>query len=531
MNKFKKAKLLSFAKNSLIILVSLYSTCVLIANLTNLKQSDNKYIANISKIFPNVTLGLDLKGGSQIMLSVELDRIMNDRYSAMTPELKDMLWSGRIPYSSIKNTAEGIILSTSELSPLNISDIEKVILKPFPELSIKKCKDGAILYINDKEQASIRSSVMEKILKTVRNRIDEFGTKEVVIQRFGSNNVIIQVPGIEDPEQLKRLLGKVASLTFHLLDEEEPTTRTSFSFISSDFVAIPDYKDKDLLYKVRRYVSLNGSELVDARVTMENMKVGIAFRMNSSGARKFADITDLNVGKGLAIVLDNKVLTAPIINTPILSGSGIINGAFTVEEAKEIAGLLRSGSLPAPVKIVEERTVGPSVGLRSVKSAVLAGIIAITGITVFMIIKYRLLGLIASFAVIINLTLAVTMIAIFGISLTLPGIAALLLTLSMSVDANVLIYERIRDEIRSGKSTTEKIISNGFKGSWTGILDSNVTTFLAAITMIAFGSGFIKGFAVSLIVGITCSLFSSILLSKALIDYMFISKKYTVNLK
>ncbi|MBL0725618.1 MAG: protein translocase subunit SecD [Alphaproteobacteria bacterium] len=523
-------------KATVVLLVSTFSIFVFCANIFLQKQKDihQQSKSTLSKAIwsftPSVSLGLDLKGGSQLILSVDFSRIMTDRYSNMLQDLKEQMWNKKIPYGDIEKTTEGIFIKKSDLAKLDMSGIKKVVEQNNWGIAVNKKDDGVLLSLSSSEISDIRLSVMERVLKIVRNRVDESGTKEIVLQRIGESSVLVQVPGMDSPEQLKRLLGRVASLTFHLLDSENPILKDSLTIVPHDCVAMQGY-NADTWFNVKRYISLSGSDLTDARVSNENLKVGITFKFNNLAARKFADITELNVGKPLAIVLDNKVLTAPIINTPILGGSGVISGSFTNNDAGEIAGLLRAGSLPAPLDVVEERTIGPSVGLRSVHSAVLAGIVAICGITVFMVIKYKILGIVASIAIILNLTTAITMIAIFGVSLTLPGIAALLLTLGMSVDANVLIYERMRDEVRSGEKNQVKIIQNGFKGSWTGILDSNITTFLAAITMVAFGSGFIRGFAISLIIGIACSLFSAIMFSKLIIEWLFITKNFQIRLK
>ena len=548
-------KIANISKVSTIVIVSLISLYVLAGNMFSVYQSVNndktaqfqsieksnnasnesenessqdEVISTFFALSPNIKLGLDIKGGSQLLLSVDINKFMQEKYASIVSELKDSLWAAKIHYKKlhIEKTPEGntvIILETKGKTNKTFLNVRKVLQEI----------DGNLIVINQNEEtmtigypesviAGIMGDLMDQSIKIVRSRVDIMGTQEIAIQRTGSDKILLQMPGVYSPEKLKRLLGKTAKLSFHIVKGIYKPEDAN-GYIEEGNIMLEGFgSDKSNNYKVKKTPELEGEHLVDARANVEKFKPVIQFRLNSAGGAKFAKITEANVGQPLAIVLDEKVLTAPIINEPILGGTGIISGKFTLDEAQETADLLRSGALPAPIKIIEERTIGPSLGKESIDAAKIGSAFAIALVIVFMCVYYKYLGLVASFAIILNLSVAVSIMAIFGTTLTLPGIAGLILTLGMSVDANVLIYERMRDEIRSGKSNPAYIVAEGFKGAWSAILDSNVTTILSALALIVFGSGFIRGFAISLSIGIMCSLFSSIIFSKTAIEFLFV---------
>ena len=329
----------------------------------------------------------------------------------------------------------------------------------------------------------------------------------------GEDRILLQVPGLQDPESLKRLLGKTAKMSFHLMDEADPFA-SSVRKAKPGYLLLDDVKpDVTQKYLVKKRVALSGDLLVDSQPTFDQGQPVVSFRFNNLGGKKFAKITSENINKPFAVVLDGKVITAPRINGAILGGSGIITGGFSVNEANELSLLLRSGALPAPITVIEERTVGPSLGADSIEAGKTAAIIAIILVIVMMAILYKRFGIFSNIALIFNLILILAILSLFGATLTLPGIAGVVLTMGMAVDANVLIFERIREEIRIGK-TPFAAVDNGFSAAFTTILDSNITTLIATFLLFSYGTGPVKGFAVTLSVGIFCSMFSAILLTR-----------------
>ncbi|MCE2926884.1 MAG: protein translocase subunit SecD [Rickettsiales bacterium] len=469
-----------------------------------------------------VNLGLDLQGGSHLLLEVDYDAFLREQMNNLADEIRASFREARIGYRGLSQTGGKVVFSLRD-APTAEQDITAILNKIESDLEISQNDLEYSVHFNDRWIERSKQQVIEQSLQIVSRRIDETGTKEPIIQRQGMERILLQVPGLADPEQLKRLLGRTAKMTFHMVDESisqsdveaglvPPGTRILSSDLKENSSGRPNK------YAIQSRVMLSGDLLVEAHASYDQQtgEPVVAFRFNNAGARKFAEITTENTGKLFAIVLDNKIITAPVIRTPILGGSGIISGSFTTESANDLALLLRAGALPAPLKIIEERSVGPSLGADSIEAGTKASIIGISLVVFFMILFYGLFGLFANIAMIVNAFMTIALLAMFQATLTLPGIAGIVLTVGMAVDANVLIYERMREEIRNGKSPYAAV-EDGFRIAFGTIFDSHVTTLLAALILFQFGSGAVKGFAVTLGIGVTCSLFTAVLVTRLMV--------------
>jgi protein-export membrane protein SecD len=364
-----------------------------------------------------------------------------------------------------------------------------------------------------------RRQAVEQSIEIIRRRIDETGTKEPTIQREGQDRILVQLPGVDNPEHVKALLGRTAKLTFQLVDQSvtvEDARRGRLPPGDEILPAVDEGRGRGGgagAYVVRKRVMVGGDTLTDAQATFQNNEPVVSFKFDSVGGKKFGDATRENVGKPFAIVLDNKVISAPVIREPILGGSGIISGSFTVQSASDLALLLRAGALPAPISILEERTVGAELGADSIHAGAIASIVGVVLVVIFMVLFYGLFGVFADVALLFNLCLMLGALSLLGATLTLPGIAGIALTMGMAVDANVLIYERIKEELRGGRSMLSSLEA-GFTRAFGTILDSHVTTLVAGILLYWLGSGPVKGFAVTLSIGVLTSLFSAILVTR-----------------
>jgi len=471
-----------------------------------------------------VNLGLDLQGGSHLLLEVDFDTYTKEQVTNLADEIRGILREAKIGYRGLAASDGKVKFSLREPAT---TDIEKLLRDKNPDLEVDQDGDNYIAGFNDAWFRNSRIRVIEQSLEIVQRRIDETGTKEPIIQRQGEERIVVQVPGEADPTRVKALLGKTAKMTFHLLDAnvhmedlERGITPPGVRIISGDG------EDSMAKYPVISRVELSGDLLVDAHMTYDSRsgEPVVAFRFNNAGARKFGEITTANVGKPFAIVLDNKVITAPRINDPIIGGSGIISGNFTTESANDLALLLRAGALPAPLSIIEERSVGPSLGADSIAAGAKASIIGIGLVVLFMLLFYGLFGLFANIAMLVNAFMTLALLSLFDATLTLPGIAGIVLTVGMAVDANVLIYERMREESRNGKSPFAAV-EDGFKMAFGTIFDSHVTTLSAALILYAFGTGTVKGFAVTLSIGIICSLFTAVLVTRLMVATYMMRKR------
>ena len=487
----------------------------------------NSQVDKLPSFFPSkqVNLGLDLRGGSHLLIEVESTILVGERMDDLYNDLRSDFRTNNISITSIDISKNEIFIEANK--DTNFNNLEDVINKLSQDITsqfatIKSQEEIDLLKISDNKYRlklsevaveSLRKRAVDQSIEILRRRIDELGTKEPTIQRQGKSRIIIQVPGLDDPNRLKDLLGTTAKLTFHLMDP-----RSNIDNVSRSSIVLYSRDNIDIPYIVEKRSIISGENLIDAQPGFDpqtNQPI-VNFRFDSQGARKFGKVTSDNVGKPFAIVLDSEVISAPIINEPILGGSGMISGGFSVQEANDLAILLRSGALPAPLIILEERTVGPGLGADSVKAGQIASMLGLVFVMIYMFLSYGRFGLYSNISLIINLMLILAVLSTLQATLTLPGIAGIILTIGMAVDANVLIFERIREELANGKSVINSI-DNGYKRALTTILDANITTFIAAIILFQLGSGPIKGFSVTLAIGIVTSVFTAFTLTRFIV--------------
>ncbi len=482
-----------------------------------------------------INLGLDLQGGSHLLLEVDTAAVVRERLEGLVEATRAELRKARIGYTGGLGVSKGNKVLVRVRKPADLDKALELVkglgntLAPDAfgsgggqDIDVSVA-DGNVIEVVMTEAAIIdrKKAAVEQSIEIVRRRIDETGTREPTIQRQGEDRILIQLPGVKDPDRIKRLLGKTAKMVFRFVDTTTTVADAQRGRVppgSELLDAEPREGDTGPArqYVVRKRVMVSGESLIDAQPTFDQGRPVVSFRFDSVGAKKFGDATSKNVGRLFAIVLDGKVISAPEIQSPILGGSGIITGGFTVQTANDLAVLLRAGALPAPLKILEERTVGPDLGADSVRAGKIASVLAFVLVMVFMAAAYGLFGLATDLALIINMALIGAALSVLQATLTLPGIAGIVLTIGMAVDANVLIFERIREEMRSGK-TPFAAVDAGYKRALTTIIDANVTTLIAAILLFEFGSGPVKGFAVTLAIGIVTSLFTAVTLTRLLI--------------
>ncbi len=368
---------------------------------------------------------------------------------------------------------------------------------------------------NEQAITALKYQVIDQSIGIVRRRIDELGTKEPSIQGQGTDRILVQLPGVQNPESVKILLGKTAKMSFHLVDETTSVAQAKRGKISKTSRVMNGSEGEQ--YVVIKKPVVGGENLTDARVSFSEGRPVVSFRFNTLGGRKFGEVTGSHIGERLAIVLDNEVISAPTIQSTITGGSGIITGNFTTKTANDLALLLRSGALPAPLEVIEERTVGAGLGADSIHDGVVASIVGLAAVVVFMILAYGLFGVMVDITVLINIVLMLGIMSFMGTTLTLPGIAGIILTMGMAVDANILIFERMREEVNKGRSIRDAI-TLGFTEAYRTIVDSNLTTMVAGFVLFYFGSGPVRGFAVTLIIGIITSMFTSVTVSRLLVE-------------
>lgn len=459
-----------------------------------------------------VNLGLDLKGGSHLLLEVDFNKYLEDQIDIFADTLRKKFRSNKLGYKNF-------ISKNGEISfkLRNIEDFAKTksIIREVERWSvIKPNKDNVKIEYDSAKIQELRDNLFDQTIEIIRMRVDSTGTKEPTIQKQGNSYILLQVPGEDNPEYLKQILGRTAKLTFHLVEENHSNTKKS----KIKIVSGQHENGEEYTIAINKKPVLTGDMLRNAQATFDNyQRPAVSFVLNNRGAKIFAEFTRENKGKRLAIILDNKVLSAPNINGPIPGGEGSISGNFTISSANDLALMLRAGALPAPLKVIEERTIGPNLGADSIESGKKAGFIGFLGVIIFMIWSYGILGIFANIALILSLLYILAMLSLFQATLTLPGIAGIILTIGMAVDANVLIYERIREELRKNASNLFAI-KQGFETAFSTIFDSNITTLIAALLLYVFGTGAVKGFAVSLTIGIIASMFSAIVITKLLID-------------
>ena len=471
-----------------------------------------------------VNLGLDLQGGSHLLLEVKNEVLLNEDINNIAGFIRQFLRNERIKILSLD-----IIDHSIKVELLENIDIEKLIIfknKNYPNLNHKKFENKLEFKLSEIYLKNLYESSIKQSLEIVRKRIDESGTKEPLIQRSGKNRILLQLPGVKDPERIKDLLGTTAKLTFHMVDDED---NISLNANRAPFgkMIVYDYYDPNTKYLVEKKARVGGEHLIDAKGSFDQQQGhAVSFRFDTTGAQKFGKATTENVGKRFAVILDGVVITAPVINSAITGGSGIITGAFTSQEAADLAVLLRAGALPAPLEIIEERSVGPGLGADSISSGKFASIIGLVLVCIFMILTYGFIGIIANIALIFNIFIIISSLGIIGATLTLPGIAGIVLTIGMAVDANVLIFERIKEEIKRSNQLISAI-NNGFARAISTIIDANITTLIAALLLFIFGSGPIKGFAITLSLGVVASMFTAIML----VNFLIITWYYVIKPK
>lgn len=462
-----------------------------------------------------VNLGLDLRGGSHLLLSVDFESYMDEKSQSLADGLKKYLRDKKIGYRNLSVSRNSIKFELR--SDSDYKELKKIVRSLEPNLSVAKTDATITLYYNEYAINQLQDNVIDQSIEVVRMRIDSTGTKEPNIQRQGVKNILLQVPGEDDPSELKRVLGKTAKLTFHLVDQNANLERARAGHAPSGSKVVKSEDGNSDILVIKKKVIVSGDQLNDAQAQFQEAKPVVRFSFNHLGAKRFAEATLNNKGGRLAVVLDDRVLSAPVINEPILGGDGIISGNFSVETATELALMLRAGALPTQLKVVEERTVGPNLGADSIESGKIAAAVGFAFVVIFMLLSYGMLGLFANITLVIALLYILALLSMLQATLTLPGIAGIILTIGMAVDANVLIYERIREEVDKGCSNLYAV-GMGFESAFATITDSNVTTLIAAFLLYTFGVGAIKGFAVTLTIGIIASMYTALVVTKLMID-------------
>jgi len=504
-----------------VLTIYIFIICISFFTLSNFLSDDNKLINK------KINLGLDLQGGSYLLLEIDNRPIILQKLQVKLTSLKNDLIKNDIKFKNIKVIDNKILFDVDEVNKNKFikifEDKNSTINNYFDkykafEFEYEIINETISVFYSKYGIIELKNSSIDQALEIVRRRIDELGTNEPNILKRGNERILVELPGLNDPSRIKNLLGKTANLTFRFISQqnEENFGSEKLKFENSEEEAL-----------VSKRIILSGDNLIDAQPRMDSQtnQTIVSFSLDRLGAKRFGKATTEGVGRRLAIVLDNKIISAPIIKDAIVTGNGqITGGGLDFQSATDLALLLRSGALPAPLNIIEERTVGPDLGQDSINSGIISLIIGFSLVIIFMIIRYKIFGLIANAALIVNLFLLVGILTIFEATLTLPGIAGIILTVGMAVDANVLIYERIKEEL---KIENNKIIAfdDGYKKSRTTILDANITTLISAFILFFMGSGPVKGFSITLGVGILTTLFSVYFLARQLTSYYIYKNK------
>ncbi len=476
-----------------------------------------------------VTLGLDLQGGSNVLLEVDRADLLDKLTRQLASDVRNTMRDGKIGYSGLTRSDNAVRVRVTKPEDVEKAEVElRKLLSPMdagmfgagtPVNLFDLNRDGQQFTFTISPQgldAKIALAVSQS-LRIVENRVNALGTSEPVIQQQGKDRIVVQLPGIQNPDQVKDVIGRTAKLTFQLLCDAQPTAQGQNPPPECQSFPLKDDPNQQLWVQSSSRATVDGGDLVDARGAFDQSNNPVvSFRFNTKGADRFAKLTRDNVGKPFAILLDEKVVSYPRINEPILGGSGQISGNFSTEETNNLAVVLRSGALPAKLTIVEERTVGPSLGSDSIRAGLIASMIGLVLVLGFMIFGYGLFGIFANIALLVNLLAIIALMSFFGFTLTLPGIAGIVLTMGMAVDSNVLIYERIREEWRNGR-TALSAIETGFKAALGTIWDANLTTLVAALALFGVGSGPIRGFAVTLFIGILTTMFTAFTLTQLIV--------------
>lgn len=473
---------------------------------------------------PKIQLGLDLQGGTHLLLEVKLQEAVKTSLRRRGDDIQREAKDNKLTPPLISQNADGSLV-IKLTNPGERSAFQDLMSRAFSDLTVAPNANQPNVYVasfTTPEALQIRTNAMDQALETIRNRIDQLGVRETTVAREGDNDILVQLPGIQDPERAKELIGKTAVLEFKLLDDKHSVADAVRQGPpgGDEIVYGPPQAGGPTPYLVESPILMTGDVVTDARVREGGRMEGpyVEVRLNRRGTGIFAALTSQNVGRNLAIILDGTVYSAPVIKEPIPGGDVQITGNFSFEEAHNLAIVLRSGSLPAPVEIIEERTVGPSLGRDSIRQGELSFVVGALAVLAFMALYYNGAGILADLGLTLNILLLVCVMAALQATLTLPGIAGIVLTLGMSVDANVLVNERMREELRAGKSPREAVKA-GYERAWSAIRDSNISTFVAGLILFQFGTGPVKGFAVTLCVGVLTGVFSCFVVTRAWYDW------------
>ena len=461
-----------------------------------------------------VNLGLDLQGGSSLLLQVEVDDVIKERMGTIEDSARQILRENKIRYVNLKAGADSVRV---KIENAGARDRAAALFKKIDDGLDITTEDDGTLVIKYTETAlnQMKLKIVDQSIEIVRRRIDGMGTTEPVIQSQGSDRIVLQLPGLQDPEEVKNILGRTAKMSFHLVDSRSSAADARRGMLSNTSRLINSVDGETLV--ITRKPVVGGENLTDAGVSYQEGQPVVSFKFDSIGGKKFGEATKNNIGERLAIVLDNEVISAPVIQGAILGGSGVITGNFTVKSANDLALLLRSGALPAQLQVLEERTVGAGLGADSIQDGVNASIIGLIAVIAFMVMAYGLFGIFTTVTVLLNLVLMLGALSLINATLTLPGIAGIILTIGMAVDANVVMFERMRGEVRNGRSTKDAAEA-GFTEAWATILDSNLTTLVAGFVLFYFGTGPVRGFAVTLTIGVLTSMFTSVTVTRLIIS-------------
>jgi preprotein translocase subunit SecD len=479
----------------------------------------------------HIVLGLDLQGGSHILLEVDTNTVRKEMLEALRDDVRRVLREARIGYTGlvVRGNSVEVRIREGQNSSLAQEKLQTLsqplggILAATGNRNVNiSSEPGGLFRLTLSDPAIVERvrQAVDQSIQIIERRVNELGTVEPLIQREGTDRILVQVPGLQDPTRLKQLLGKTAKLDFHMVDVSVSPEQALQGRVPPDDEILYGTGATKTPYVLEKRILVSGADLTDAQPGFDprTSEPIVSFRFNTSGARKFAEATQQNVGKPFAIVLDNQVISAPVIREPILGGSGQISGSFTVQSANDLAILLRAGALPAPLTIIEERTVGPGLGADSIAKGKISSYVGAAMVVLFMLVTYGLFGLFANVAVAVNVAMIFGVLSMLNATLTLPGIAGIVLTVGIAVDSNVLIYERIREEVRHGR-TPINAIDAGFTRALATILDSNITTFIAAAVLFYIGTGPVRGFAVTLGIGIITTVFTAFTLTRLIVAY------------
>ncbi len=508
--------MLNFSKINVLIIYFLFIV-IAVFSLLNLQNENDQIIKK------KINLGLDLQGGSYLLLEINSDSLVKEKIQSKVIPIKKLLKDNGINYNNFKINETSLSLSIDNIEKFDLlfNSRKNNLVNPYIdnyrsyELKYEK-KDLNQIEITFSKYGllTINNSALKQSIEIVRRRIDDVGTKEPTILQRGEKRILVELPGLKDPERIKSLLGKTAKLNFRLVSD------------NNEFGVEELISENGEKLNISKRIIMSGENLIDAQPSIQNQnnEPTVSFTLDRLGAQKFGRATTDNVGKRLAIVLDGEIVSAPSINEAITSGSGMISGNFSFQEATDLSLLLRSGALPTPLTVVEERTVGPDLGEDSIKSGTISLFVGFILVILFMLYKYKIFGLIANTALIANLLMLIGILTILEATLTLPGIAGIILTVGMAVDANVLIFERIREELKTEKSIIHAF-DTGYSKAKITVLDANITTLIAAIILFAFGSGPVKGFAITLGIGIITTLFTAYFLARHLTSLIVLNTK------